>query len=89
MCDPVIFPNIRPALWASIETQVRAAGIDVEHDQGVAHVGPTDIQWDYEPSTQSLTVQCLHKPWIASCGMVNQKITDLFQKALFQKVNAQ
>ncbi len=80
MCDPVIFHGITPELWAALETQVRAAGIDVEHDQGIAHVGPADIRWDYEPTAQLLTVQCLKKPWIVSCTAVNAKIQDLFHE---------
>ncbi len=80
MCDPVVFHGITLELWASIETQVRAAGIDVEHDEGTAHVGPTEISWNHDPALQTLTVQCLKKPFPIPCGIVNGKIQELFHR---------
>ena len=80
MCDPVIFHGITSELWASIETRVRAAGIDVEHDQGTAIIGPVDLRWDYEPDTQDLIVQCMSKPFLVTCHAVNDKIIDLFRQ---------
>ncbi len=80
MCDPVIFHGITPELWASIETQVKAAGIDVESDQGNAHVGPTEISWNHDPAHETLTVQCQKHLFLIPCGTVNAKIQDLFHK---------
>jgi len=80
MCDPVVFHGITPEMWASIETQARAAGIDIEHDEGTVHVGPADLRWDFEPARQDLTVQCMAKPFFVSCSAVNSRITALFQQ---------
>lgn len=78
MCDPITFANISPSNWATIEAQAKFQSVDIETSQGTEMIGPASMKWDYEESTQTLTVQCLSKPWYISCNEVNLKIRELF-----------
>ncbi len=82
MCDPVIFPNVSPEHWALIESKVRAAGIAVESDHGTITIDSTELQWDYDASSEVLVVQCFHKLFILPCSRVNAQIQNLFFSTL-------
>ncbi len=84
MCDPITFHDITPSMWAGIETKLKAAGIEVDHDQGTVYVGPTELQWDFDATQETVTVTCLHKLFILSCDAVYRKIEDLLQKTCLE-----
>ncbi len=80
MCPPITFHNIDQPLWETIESKLRAAGIEVQADHGIVHVGPSELQWDFDPAAETLTVTCLHKLFILSCDSIYRQLEDLLQK---------
>jgi len=82
MCDPVTFPNVSPAHWMLIEAKIKIAGIRIEADHGTVEIDSTELIWDYERLTETLTVQCVHKLFILPCARVNAKIQELFFSTL-------
>jgi hypothetical protein len=82
MCAPVTFPNVDPEHWALIEAKLRAAGIQIATDKGTIAIDSTELQWDYQAATETLTVQCTHKLFVLPCGKVNATIQNLFFSTL-------
>jgi len=82
MCDPVTFPNVNPEHWDLIESKVKESGIILNADHGTVQIESTELLWDYQRETETLTVQCTHKLFILPCARVNAKIQELFFSTL-------
>jgi len=81
MCDPVIFDNVDPKLWALIEAEAKSAKINIVQFSGSVHIDSTDINWNYD-GKNTLTVQCTHHVFFVSCKMVNDEIKKLFSSLM-------
>ena len=80
-CDRLRFGGVDESKWASAkETLSGEYGISIETERGEqTHSGFT-LAWVYEPSAQTLEIQCRAKPFLIPCGVVNRRIGSLAQE---------
>jgi hypothetical protein len=76
------FNGITPTDFDKLVAAVKSnLGIEISglHGQasGSTPFGAITIQWDYYPDAQSLTLQCLKKPFVLREDYVNGKIASL------------
>jgi hypothetical protein len=75
-CEQRNYSDVDASQWACVrETVKREYGIDIQSDASEATEKGFKLRWRYEPGPQSLEVQCLDKPFIVPCGVVNGRIT--------------
>jgi hypothetical protein len=81
-CDRLTYSAVDASRWARIKDVVsRNYGVDIESDRGEASKGGFALSWTYEPSDQTLEIQCVTKPFLVPCGVVNKRINDAAESA--------
>ncbi len=82
-CAALVFEDITPEVWGHI---VQAMGEDVATvaDSGKAVQMGVTIAWNREPEAARLTIQCLDKPFIVSCAMVESHVKGMVQAGLLK-----
>lgn len=82
-CAALVFGNITPEVWGHI---VRALGEDVATvaDSGTAVQMGVTISWNRDAGAEQLTIQCLAKPFIVSCAMVEMHVKGMVQAGLLK-----
>jgi len=81
-CDPLSYSGVDASIWASLrETIEQQYGIRVDSDDGEASQRGFTLKWVYDPGAQTLEIQCLDKPFIAPCSVVNDYINGAAEKA--------
>ncbi|HEX4718639.1 MAG TPA: hypothetical protein VH300_08935 [Thermoleophilaceae bacterium] len=74
-CDPLSYSGVDASKWASVkETVEREYGIEIDADRGEASKRGFTLKWAYEPAEQTLQLQCLDKPFITPCKVINNYI---------------
>jgi hypothetical protein len=74
-CDPLSYAGIGASEWASVQDAVhRAYGMTIDSDRGEASKRGFTLTWTYDPTGQTLQIQCTAKPFFVSCGTVNDRI---------------
>lgn len=74
-CDPQTF-TVTPDQYSALQVQVAKAGLVISGDSGQDSYKGCTVSWLYDPTAQTLTMQCLSKPFFVSCGYVNGKIKE-------------
>ncbi len=82
MALPILtFNGITQERFQAIAIQVKAqTGVAVSGNTGTAAQSGFRLTWNYVPGAQTLTIQCLDKPFFAPASMVQSKITDLVEQ---------
>jgi hypothetical protein len=81
-CDRLTYSGVDAAKWARVKDVVgRSYGVHIESDRGEASKGGFALRWNYEGSDQTLQIQCVTKPFLVPCGVVNKRINDAAQSA--------
>jgi hypothetical protein len=78
-------PSCPPIAFNSMTAEKFAALIQTAQSQGLAITGPTgstsyqgmSFTWNYDPATESLTLQCTEKPIFIPCSMIESRIRAL------------
>jgi hypothetical protein len=78
-CDAQVFGPICPDKFAELQKRVSDSGLAISGLSGEAEYRGCVISWSYDPASFSLTIQCLKKPFIFSCGTINRKIEELIE----------
>lgn len=77
-CATQTFSGITPARFQCLTQKAQAAtGIKIAGNSGEASKDGVKIRWLYDPTAQSLELQCTKAPIFISCGIINGKIHDL------------
>jgi hypothetical protein len=80
-CESLIYRGVDSSKWACVKDGVsRAYGLSIDSDLGEASERGFTLKWRYDASEQSLVVQCTKKPFVVSCGMGKNRLTDEFKK---------
>ncbi len=79
---PQVFQGITPDQYARLLAKAKAAGIDLSGDSGTASKFGAEISWNYNPSTQELTLQCLKHPFFMSAADVDTRLHSLVSESL-------
>ncbi|HEX6459299.1 MAG TPA: hypothetical protein VF032_10320 [Thermoleophilaceae bacterium] len=80
-CDPLRFGRVDASKWSAAKEMLSSEyGISIDTERGEqAHRGFT-LAWTYEPSAQTLEIQCRAKPFLIPCGVVNSRIDSLAER---------
>lgn len=74
-CEPLSYSGVDASKWPSVQDAVsREYGILIASDRGEASKRGFKLKWTYEPSAQTLRIQCLSKPFFVPCETVNNRI---------------
>ncbi len=77
-CRPVVFNNVKREHFLAVRARIRAqADVQVLGDTGTAAGNGITAKWEYDEPSQTLTIQCLTKPFWISEGIVAAGIRDL------------
>jgi hypothetical protein len=79
---PLVFKGVTPDQFARLVEKAKGAGIDISGNTGSASKFGLEIAWNYAPSSQELTLQCLKTPFFMSASDVDTKIHALVQQSL-------
>jgi hypothetical protein len=79
---PLVFKGVTPDQFARLVEKAKGAGIDISGNTGSASKFGLEIAWNYAPSSQELTLQCLKTPFFMSASDVDTKIHSLVQQSL-------
>jgi Fe2+ or Zn2+ uptake regulation protein len=78
---PKTFSGITPEQYAKLTEKARANGIDMSGNRGTASKYGVEMQWDYSPEAQQLTLQCLRTPMFISAATVYGKLQALVEQS--------
>jgi hypothetical protein len=77
-CDPLNYTGVgAEQLIAARETISSAYGLHIEQVSGVVSKSGFKLRWNYDAVAQTLEIQCLSKPFVVPCGVVNGRINAL------------
>lgn len=77
---PQTFHGVSPARFEMLAQKARSAGIPLEGNSGTASKFGIEVQWNYSPETQELTIQCLSTPFFLKSADVDARIRNLVQE---------
>ena len=81
-CDPLSYSGVDAVQWASVKEMIEGQyGIPIDSEQGEAAARGFKLRWAYEPDEETLEIQCLDKPFITPCAVVNGYIGSVAAKA--------
>jgi hypothetical protein len=81
-CDPLMYSDVDAAKWATLRETIESQyGIGIDSERGEASKRGFTLKWAYEPGEATLEIQCLKKPFITPCGVVNNYIKGAAEKA--------
>jgi len=72
-CPELRYSNVSAAAWQRCKAAV-SQYVQIGTDQGEASARGVTIRWNYDAARQALSLQCLSKPFIVSCGYVNEQL---------------
>ena len=80
-CEALSFSGVDPSLWAGLKHEIETRyGITIDSERGQDSSRGFTVRWDYDADQESLEIQCLEKPLIAPCSVVNGYISSAAQK---------
>jgi hypothetical protein len=78
---PQTFSGITPDQFAQLIVKAKASGLDLNGNSGTASKFGVEVQWNYSPESQQLTVQCLRTPMFVSAATVYGKLQALIAQS--------
>jgi hypothetical protein len=81
-CEALSYSRVDAVTWARVkETIEREYGIAIAADEGQESKRGFTLRWSYEPEQATLEIQCLEKPFITPCAVVNGYINSAAAKS--------
>ena len=77
-----VFKGITPEQFAKLTAKAQAAGIGLNRNSGTAEKFGVEVEWNYQPETQELTLHCLRTPFFVKMEDVNAKIKAMVKDSL-------
>jgi hypothetical protein len=76
MCATQVFQNITQARFNCLVNKAAGLGIVIDTNEGQATKDSVTLRWKFDPTANTLELQCLSAPFFLSCGQINQQIHD-------------
>jgi hypothetical protein len=76
-CATQGFDNVSQSVFNCLVQMAGSYGITISGNSGEASKDGFTVRWDYDPTAQTLQLQCTDSPWWAPCSTINGKIHDL------------
>ena len=83
-CAMLSYNNVTSAAWQCGVAKAAQYGVQITGNSGSATASGFTIAWNYNPSAQTLTLQCTDSPWWAPCSTINSHINDAVEACLDQ-----
>ena len=80
--EPQVFTGITPDQYGKLAEKATAAGIELSGNSGTASKFGVEVTWNYLPTDQVLTIQCLKAPFFMSKADVDHRIQKLVHESL-------
>lgn len=82
-CALLTYNHVTSTEWITVTGVVQNEfGITITSDIGKATKSGITISWKYDSDIETLSIQCIKKPFILSCSIINGKINDAIEKIL-------
>jgi hypothetical protein len=72
-CPELHYANVSADAWQCCKRAV-SQYVKIDKDEGEETADGFTIKWKYDAGQKSLMLQCTGKPFIVSCGYVNERI---------------
>ena len=80
-CDPQVFTAVTREMLECFSGSVESAfGLALEGDSGSASAMGTTLAWNYESSTQQLTLTCEARPMFLPCKDIYEHLGRMLDK---------
>jgi hypothetical protein len=76
-CAAQTFTSITSDQFNCLVLKAQANGINISGNSGTASKDGITITWNFDPTAETLTLQCTGKPFFVSCGTINSEIHTL------------
>ena len=77
-CDPLNYTGVGAEQWNAAREKISSAyGLHIEHGSGEESKSGFRLRWNYDAEAQTLEIQCLSKPFVVPCAVVNGRINAL------------
>ena len=75
-CASQSFSNVTQTVWNCLVQKAAEYGVTINSPSGSASKLGFTVQWNWNSTAGTLTMQCTDKPFIVSCNTVQDTITD-------------
>jgi hypothetical protein len=80
-CDQLTYSGVDASKWARAKETIGSEyGMHIESERGEESKSGFTLSWTYDPSAQTLEIQCREKPFLIPCGVVNNRINALAEQ---------
>jgi hypothetical protein len=79
---PQVFSGIAPEQYDRLIQKAQAAGLAIGGNSGTASKFGVEINWNYAPESQKLSIQCLSTPFFVKPEEVYAKIQVLVKESV-------
>jgi len=76
-CPAITLQNVTAAKWETLLTTAQAQGLNLAGSTGSTQYQGMDFVWNYDESSETLTLQCTNKPIFIPCHMIESRIRAL------------
>lgn len=76
-----VFSGITPHHYAQLTEKARANGIAMNGNNGSASKYGVELEWNYEPEAQQLTVKCLRTPLFVPAATVYSQLREMVEQS--------
>lgn len=83
-CALQTFSNITQNLLDCLEAAARSQGYNISGKSGSYTQDGFTVTWNYNPSNETLQIQCIDSPWYVPCSVINGRIHDLAEQYISQ-----
>jgi YD repeat-containing protein len=81
-CEALRYHGVDAPMWARAKDVVaQDYGIVIDDDRGEAARSGFTLRWAYDSAGRTLEIQCIDKPFLVPCGVVNDRINATAAKA--------
>ena len=80
--EPQVFMGVSSEQFARLSVKAQAAGIGLNGNSGTTSKFGVEVEWNYSPETQELTIECLNAPFFVKPEDVDAKIRELVNESL-------
>jgi hypothetical protein len=81
-CAMLSYNNVTAAAFDCCKAAAAKYGVTINSNSGSGTKDGFTVAWNYNPSLQTLSIQCTDSPWWAPCSMINGRINDAVEGCL-------
>jgi len=79
-CQAQTFNNVTAQQFACIAQRAQdETGLVLVGNNGEASAQGITIKWNFDPTSQVLTIECIDKPFLLPCGIISSTIQTLVE----------